>query len=185
MALTYSSMLPLGTPMPEFSLLDVTSNNLVSSATLPSAPGYLLQVICNHCPYVVHIQTALRTFASRAQRHGIQVLALSANDAKAYPEDSPAKMREMAKRAGFSFPYLYDEKQELVKKLQAACTPEFYFFDATRKLVYRGQMDDSRPRNQEPNNAYCLEAAMQAILRGEALTIEQRPSVGCSIKWLA
>jgi peroxiredoxin len=184
MALTYSTMLPLGTQLPEFSLRDVQSNIMVSSKSLPKAPGYLVMVICNHCPYVIHVRTVLTAFAVRAQAQGIQVLAVSANDAAAYPDDGPEQMKEIAENKGFTFPYLFDEKQELVKKLKAVCTPEFYFFDSSRKLIYRGQMDDSRPgQTQQPNNAYCLEAALQAVLTSRPLTIEQKASMGCNIKW--
>lgn len=176
-------MLPLGTPLPSFSLPDVRSDKIISSSSLPKAPAYLLMVICNHCPYVVHIRKTLVSFAQHAQTAGVVVLALSANDAQAYPADGPDKMREFAREYQFNFPYLYDEKQEVVKKLKAVCTPEFYLFDAERKLVYRGQMDDSRPGNQEPNNAYCLHAALNAVLKGEKVPEEQRPSAGCNIKW--
>ena len=185
MALTSSRMLALGTVLPDFSLRDVRTNQLVTNFTLPAAPGYLVMVICNHCPYVVHVRKAITAFAKRAQAHGFEVLAVSANDAVAYPEDGPEAMATLAENEGFTFPYLYDQQQEFVKKLQAVCTPEFYFFDASRKLVYRGQMDDSRPRNHEANDAHNLETVLQAVLKGEKISGEQKPSVGCSIKWLS
>lgn len=183
MALTQSTMLPLGTPLPDFSLEDVASGKRVTSATLPDSRGYLLMIICNHCPYVVHQRPGIVRFARRAQSHGFEVLAISANDASRYPADGPTKMRELAQADGFSFPYLYDKEQTLVKALHAACTPEFYFFDSSRKLVYRGQLDDSRPGNDRPNDAADLEAVMQGLLGGTPVPQEQKASIGCSIKW--
>ncbi len=183
MALAFSTMLPLGTLLPDFTLPDVCSGKTVSAESLAPAPGYLLMVICNHCPYVIRVRKVLVAFANRAVEQGVHVLALSANDAESYPEDAPDKMREFARNEQFAFPYLYDENQELVRKLQAVCTPEFYFFNASRKLTYRGQMDDSRPGNTEPNDASYLELALQAILRGKKVAAEQKPAVGCNIKW--
>jgi hypothetical protein len=139
--------------------------------------------ICNHCPYVVHIRAGLAEFARAYQARGLAVVAINANDVAAYPDDRPEKMAEEKRRAGYVFPYLYDETQAVAKAYRAACTPDFFLFDGARRLVYRGQFDDSRPGNGRPVTGADLRAAVDAVLTGEAVPAEQRPSIGCNIKW--
>ncbi len=182
MAAMASTMLALGTPAPDFRL-DDTAGKAVSLGDFQDAPALLMAVICNHCPFVVHLRDGLAAFARDYQPKGLAVVAVSANDAASYPADGPAKMAEEADRAGYTFAYLHDEDQSLVKSLRAACTPEFYLFDQDRKLAYRGQFDDSRPSNGLPVTGRDLRAAADALLSGAAVAGEQKPSMGCSIKW--
>jgi peroxiredoxin len=178
MSATPSTMAPLGSQAPDFSLPD-TNGNLVSLADFDSAPALLVAFICNHCPFVKHIQVAFSQLARDYQANGVAVVAINSNDAVHYPEDSPERM----KLAGYPFPYLYDETQEVAKAYRAACTPDFFLFDRHRRLVYRGQMDASRPSNGIPNDGADLRAALDAVLVEEMPSPQQVPSVGCNIKW--
>lgn len=182
MAETRSTMLPLGTSAPGFRLPN-PSGKLVSLGEFKDAPALLVAFICNHCPFVKHIQKEFATFAKEYQARGVGVVAISSNDAENYPEDGPEKMAEESKRAGYTFPYLYDESQEVAKAYRAACTPDFYLFDRNQRLVYRGQFDDSRPRNGRPVTGADLRTAVDAVLAGKAVAGDQKPSVGCNIKW--
>src|SRR6266545_949220 len=182
MALTPSTMTPLGTPAPDFRLPD-TEGNLVSLADFASAPALLVAFICNHCPYVKHVREAFARLARDYQGKGVAVVGISSNDAAAYPDDSPAKMKEEKVAAGYTFPYLHDETQAVAKAYRAACTPDFFVFDKNRRLAYRGQMDASRPGSGKPNDGADLRAALDAILAGKAPSPEQVPSIGCNIKW--
>ncbi|MBI3178088.1 MAG: thioredoxin family protein [Deltaproteobacteria bacterium] len=182
MAVTPSTMLPLGTAAPQFKLPD-TGGKLVSTGDLASAPALLVMFICNHCPYVKHIRHALAGFARDYAGRGLAMVAINANDARAYPDDRPEMMAKEAKELGYVFPYLHDETQEVAKAYRAACTPEFYLFDKARKLVYRGQFDDSRPGNDKPITGKDLRAAVDAVLSGKTPPSEQKPGIGCNIKW--
>jgi len=185
MALTPSTMLELGTPAPDFRLPDATSGRTVARDDLADAPALLVAFLCNHCPYVKHIREGLARFARDTEGHGLAMVAVSANDVSTHPDDAPEKMAEEAKAQGYVFPYLYDESQEVAKAYRAACTPDFFLFDRDRRLVYRGQFDDSRPGNDEPVTGKDLRAAVDAVLAGEPVPTEQRPSLGCNIKWKA
>ncbi|MCS6852125.1 MAG: thioredoxin family protein [Gemmataceae bacterium] len=182
MALTPSRMVPLGTPAPDFSLPD-TTGRLVSLSDFKDAPALLVAFICNHCPYVQHIRHAFAQLAREYQQRGVAVVAINSNDAVAYPDDSPAKMVEEVKKVGYTFPYLYDETQEVARAYGATCTPDFFLYDRQRKLVYRGQMDSSRPGNDKRNDGADLRAALDAVLAGREPSPHQVPSVGCNIKW--
>jgi len=182
MAETPSRMLPLGTPAPDFALPD-TDGRSVTRDSLARAPALLVMFICNHCPFVKHIRGGLARFGRDYAGQGLAIVAINANDVSAYPADSPAKMAEEAKAAGYTFPYLYDESQEVAKAYGAACTPDFFLFDRARKLVYRGQFDASRPSNRVPVTGGDLRAAADAVLAGRPVPGEQRPSIGCNIKW--
>jgi peroxiredoxin len=182
MALTPSTMLALGTAAPDFKLPD-TNGKIVSLADFNSAPALVVLFICNHCPYVKHIRAGLAQMARDYQARGAAVVAISSNDVENYPADSPEKMKEEAKSAGYIFPYLYDETQAVAKAYQAACTPDIFLFDKNRKLAYRGQFDDSRPGNGRPVTGKDLRAALDAVLAGRPAPEPQIPSVGCNIKW--
>jgi len=182
MAATKSTMLALGTAAPDFSLPD-TEGNLVSLQSFSEASGLLVAFICNHCPYVIHIRSELKKLGDDLEARGVKMVAISSNDVGKYGADSPAKMKEERAAAGYSFAYLYDESQEVAKAYRAACTPEFYLFDGDQRLVYRGQLDDSRPRNGKPVTGKDLRGAVDALLAGEAISAEQQPGVGCNIKW--
>jgi peroxiredoxin len=182
MAATASTMLPLGTKAPDFTLLDANGDT-VSLENFPGAPGILVMFICNHCPYVKHIQNKLAKFGREYQEKGLGIIAISANDVDAYPDDHPDRMKEEAKRVGYTFPYLYDESQEVAKAYRAACTPDFFLFDADHLLVYRGQFDPSRPGNDIAVTGGDLKAAVDALLQGRTISDEQIPSIGCNIKW--
>lgn len=183
MAQVSSIMLPLGTTAPAFSLPEPATGKTVTLADFSKAPALLVLFICNHCPFVKHIQAELARFAREYQARGLAIMAISANDAAHYPDDSPAKMAEEVKSAGYVFPYLYDESQAVAKAYQAACTPDFFLFDANRTLVYRGQFDSSRPGNTVPVNGADLRAAADAVLDGQPISPDQKPSIGCNIKW--
>ena len=184
MALTESKLLPLSTPLPDFSLTDPATLQQVDKSIVPtSAEGVLVAVICNHCPYVQHLRPQLAELCA-TYRERIFTLAVSANDSERYPDDGPQQMLACKEEFSFTFPYLWDEEQEFVKSLRAACTPEFYLFDANRLLVYRGRFDASRPGNDVPVNGKDLHLAIESLLDGKAPLAEQQPSVGCSIKWL-
>jgi peroxiredoxin len=182
MALTPSTMLPLGTPAPPFRLRDPAGKTF-SRDDFQDAPGILVMFICNHCPYVKHIREELARFGREAQEKGLAVVAVSSNDVESHPDDSPEKMAEEAERFGYTFPYLFDKTQEVAKAYHAACTPDFFLFDRDRKLVYRGQFDGSRPGNDVPVTGEDLRAAVDAVLAGRPVPEEQTPSMGCNIKW--
>jgi peroxiredoxin len=177
-------MLALGTPAPDFTLPD-TSGEPVSLSNFATAPALVVAFICNHCPYLKHIRAGLAQFGKDMQAKGVAVVAISSNDVANYPEDSPAKMAQEARSAGYTFPYLYDDDQAVAKAYRAACTPDFYLFDKGRKLVYRGQFDDSRPGNSAPVTGKDLRAAVDALLAGKPASEAQKPSMGCNIKWKA
>jgi len=182
MARTASTMLPLETVAPDFRLPD-TEGNLVSLEDYKEAPALLVIYMCNHCPFVKHILDDLVGLIPEYQAKGLAVLAINSNDVESYPEDRPEMMAELAREKEFTFPYLYDESQEAAKAYCAACTPDFFLFDADRKLVYRGQMDDSRPGSGIAVTGSDLRAALDAVLKGKDIPAEQKPSIGCNIKW--
>lgn len=182
MVVTASKMLALGTKAPHFSLPDI-KGNIVSLGDFAEAPALLVVFMCNHCPYVKHILSDLVRLVKEYQTKGIAVVGINSNDCANFPEDSPKMMAKIAKKAGFTFPYLFDETQEVAKAYCAACTPDFFLFDKERKLVYRGQMDDSRPGSNIPVTGLELIKAMNAVLAGRQVGAEQKPSMGCNIKW--
>jgi peroxiredoxin len=182
MAETASTMLALGTAAPAFRLPD-TNGKTVSLEDFADSKALLVVFMCNHCPYVKHVRQRFVELAREFQSRGAAVVAISANDAGAYPDDGPERMAAEAKSLGFSFPYLYDESQAVAKAYRAACTPDFFLFDARRRLVYRGQMDDSRPGNGKPVTGNDLKRAVDAVLTGRGVSATQRPSLGCNIKW--
>lgn len=183
MALTASTMLPLGTTAPDFSLSDVRDGKTVTLADLSGRQGLLVMFLCRHCPYVKHLVRAVADFAKEYQEKGLAIVGISSNDAGNYPDDRPESLAEQARQVGFTFPYLYDEDQSVAKAYRAACTPDFFLFDRDLKLVYRGQFDDSRPGNNLPITGADLRAACDAILAGTPVPQQQRPSMGCNIKW--
>jgi peroxiredoxin len=176
-------MLDLGTEAPAFTLLDTVSGTAMSLDDLKSQIATVIMFICNHCPYVIHVREELVRLANDYRPRGISFIAISANDAARYPEDSPEKMKEAAVMYGYPFPYLFDETQEVARAYEAACTPDFYIFDGAMKLVYRGQLDDSRPRNDVPVTGADIRAALDALLAGTPVPTGQKPSIGCNIKW--
>jgi peroxiredoxin len=182
MSLTPSTMLELGTPAPDFSLPD-TEGRTRSLSEFTDSRGLLVVFMCNHCPYVKHIQHELATLADEYMDKGIAVVGISSNSAESHPQDGPEAMRDEAARVGYHFPYLYDASQEVAKAYRAACTPDIFLFDESRKLVYRGQFDDSRPRNNLPITGADLRAALDALLEGKPPLAEQKASIGCNIKW--
>jgi peroxiredoxin len=179
-----STMLPLGTGAPDFSLPDVTSGGTISLGDL-TASALVVMFICNHCPYVKHVQSGLAAFGADYADADVDIVAISSNDAGDYPDDAPERLAEIARQLGYSFPVLFDESQEVAKAFTAACTPDFFVFDASRSLVYRGQFDASRPNSGIPVTGADLRAAIDAVLAGESPGEDQRPSMGCSIKWRA
>ena len=182
MVKTASTMLPLGVKAPDFSLPDVGGKR-VSLADFSDAPALLVIFMCNHCPYVKHVAAGLAALAKDYQQRGVAVVGINSNYVDSFPEDSPAKMAEEVKLRGYTFPYLYDETQAVAKAYRAACTPDFYVFDQKRKLVYRGQMDSSRPGGELPVTGKDLRAALDAVLAKRPVSISQTPSIGCNIKW--
>jgi peroxiredoxin len=182
MALTPSTMLPLATPAPEFRLPD-TRGKIVTLADFQSATALVVMFICNHCPYVKHIRAGLAELAREYQKRGAAFVAINSNDVKNYPADSPENMAVEVKLAGYTFPYLYDETQSVARAYDAACTPDLFLFDKSRKLVYRGQFDSSRPGNGVPVTGNDLRAALDAVLLGKPVSSHQTPSIGCNIKW--
>jgi len=178
-------MLPLGTPAPDFRLPDTVSGRTFGLDELRGESGTAILFICNHCPFVRHVNSEIVRLARTYQPLGIAFVGISSNDVGNYPEDSPEKMRETAAREGYPFPYLYDESQQTARDYDAACTPDFYLFDRGGKLVYRGQLDDSRPGNGIPLTGADLEAAMKNLLEGKPIPEIQKPSLGCNIKWKA
>ncbi len=183
MALTPSNMLPLGTTAPDFSLVDTKTNQLMSLGDSKGEHGTLIMFICNHCPFVKHVNTELAQLAKDYVDKGINCIAISSNDVENYPADSPDLMKLNAEEHGFIFPYLYDESQDVAKAYDAACTPDFYIVDSSLKLVYRGQLDDSRPGNGIPLTGRDIRAALDALLQNQTISEDQKPSIGCNIKW--
>jgi len=183
MALTSSTMLPLGTKAPAFSLTDVVSGKTISLDAFTGRPALLVMFICTHCPYVRHVQNELAKLGRDYRDKNAGILAVSANDPVSHPDDAPDKLKAMAERLGFDFPYCFDETQEVAKAYTAACTPDLFLFDKDRKLVYRGQLDDSRPGNDKPNDGRDLRAALGAVLANRPVSSVQKPSLGCNIKW--
>lgn len=184
MALTESTMLlELGTKAPEFRLPDVVSGKTISLDSFAGKKALLVMFICRHCPYVQHIKDELARLGRDYGSKSVGIVAISSNDANQYPEDRPEQLKAMAQELGFNFPFCYDETQEVAKAYRAACTPDFYLFDEDRKLVYRGQLDDSRPGNGIPVTGKDLRAAIEAVLEGRLVSPLQKPSIGCNIKW--
>jgi len=182
MVKTASMMLSLGTAAPDFSLPD-TNGKLVSLSDFADAPALLVIFLCNHCPFVKHVAAGLAKLARKYQERGVAVVGINANDVESFPDDAPPKMAAEVKNRGYRFLYLYDATQEVAKAYRAACTPDFFLFDRWRKLVYRGQMDSSRPGNDIPVTGEDLRAALDAVLAGKPVSKQQRPSIGCNIKW--
>ena len=182
MASVTSTMLPLGTKAPAFDLPD-TRGNTVSISDFRDAPALLVVFMSNHCPYVKHIRASFVELVKEYQARGVAVVGINSNDVEAYPDDSPALMAGDAQTYGYTFPYLYDESQEVARAYRAACTPDFFLFDRSGRLVYRGQMDSSRPGNDKALTGEDLRAALDAVLAGEQVNPQQRPSMGCNIKW--
>lgn len=179
-----STMLELGTSLPKFSLPDTASGNTVDATSLLGAVS-VVAILCNHCPHVKHVQQGLATFARDVRELGVRMVAISANDVGTHPEDGPEPMAAEAQRAGYVFPYLYDASQEVAKAFRAACTPEIYVFDTSGRLAYRGRFDESTPKNGVPVTGKDARAAVIALLSGKTPSADQRPSIGCSIKWRA
>lgn len=182
MVATQSTMLPLGTEAPDFELAD-PSGTVYARDDFADAPVLVVAFVCNHCPYVKHIRERWAEVAAQLQARGVAVVAINSNDPDAYPDDSPAAMTEEARRFGYTFPYLVDETQGVAKAYRAACTPDFYVFDRDRRLAYRGQFDDSRPRDENPVTGADLVAAADAVLAGRDVPQPHHPSMGCNIKW--
>ena len=184
MVRTNSTMLPLGTPAPNFSLLNVDGQQ-VSLADFQGAPALLVVFLCNHCPYVIHIADHLAVLAREYQQRGVAVVGINSNDVSAHPADSPEQMVAEAETRGYTFPYLFDDDQSVAQAYRAACTPDFFLFDGQQRLVYRGQLDDSRPKQDPPQpiTGRDLRAALESVLAGQEVPDVQQPSLGCNIKW--
>lgn len=183
MAATPSTMLALGTPAPDFALTDTRTGTTVRRDEARGDKGLLVMFLCNHCPFVKHIRPELARLGRDYQASGLGIVAISANDAEKYPQDGPDQMAAEAEEAGYAFPYLYDETQQVARAYRAACTPDFFLFDSGLRLVYRGQLDDSRPKNDIPVTGKDLRAAIDAVLAGRPAPEQQWPSIGCNIKW--
>lgn len=183
MALTESNMLSLGTKAPDFTLPDTVSGKVVSLSDIRSVKATVVMFLCNHCPYVIHVNPEIVRLAKDYQEKGVRFVAISSNDAAKYPQDGPEEMEKHARKVGYPFPYLYDESQEVARAYDAACTPDFYVFDENLALVYRGRLDASRPNSGVPLTGEDLRAALDAVLAGEAVPEKQYPSAGCNIKW--
>ena len=183
MSATPSTMMPLGTIAPSFELHDTVSGKLISLSELKGEKATLVMFICNHCPFVIHINEELVRIATAYQSQGVSFIAISSNDVINYPQDGPELMKIHAVKMGYPFPYLYDESQEVAKAYDAACTPDLFLFDEKLKCVYRGQVDDSRPTNDTPVTGKDLRAALEAVLSGRKISENQIPSIGCNIKW--
>lgn len=183
MALTPSTMLALGTLAPNFNLLDVVSGNMVSLDDFKGKKAFLVMFICRHCPYVQYVEEEIAKIGQDYKEKDIGIVAISANDSNLYSEDSPQSLKEMAQELNFSFPYLYDYSQTIAKAYTAACTPDFFLFDKERRLAYRGQLDDSRPGNNLPPTGKNLREAVDAVLEDTPVDFNQKPSIGCNIKW--
>jgi len=180
---TKSTMLPLGTRAPDFALPDVVSGKTISPGQYRDRKALLVMFICRHCPFVVHVQQELAKLGNDSAGRDLAIVAISANDAEKYPDDRPESLKQWAQDLGFTFPLCYDESQETAKAYTAACTPDFFLFDADRDLVYRGQLDDSRPGNSAPVTGTDLRSAIEAVMDGRECPAEQKPSIGCNIKW--
>ncbi|MGD1702979.1 thioredoxin family protein [Dapis sp. BLCC M229] len=183
MALTESTMLTLATLAPNFQLPDVVSGEIISLSTFEGKKALLVMFICRHCPFVKHVQLELAQIGKDYISKDVGIVAISSNNIEAHPDDSPDKLKEMALELGFNFPYCFDATQEVAKSYTAACTPDFFLFDADFKLAYRGQLDDSRPSNEKPVTGSDLRAALDTVLAGKNIGEEQKPSIGCNIKW--
>jgi peroxiredoxin len=183
MALTPSNMLPLGTPAPDFALAEPLTGKTRCLADVRGAQATVVMFLCNHCPFVKHVNAELVRLAQDYQPRGVGVVAICSNDAARYPDDAPPRMAEAARQLGYPFPYLHDATQQVAQAYQAACTPDFYVFDAQGRCAYRGQLDDSRPSNGKPVTGADLRAALDALLAGRPVSDRQVPSVGCNIKW--
>ncbi len=183
MSNTPSNMLPLRTTAPNFNLTDTVSGKLISLNDIKGETATVIMFICNHCPFVIHVNEQLIVLANDYKNNGVGFAAISANDVENYPQDSPELMKKLAKELSYPFPYLYDETQEVAKAYDAACTPDFYIFDSDLKLVYRGQLDSSRPGNDNPVDGKDIRNALDAILAGNEVDQNQIPSMGCNIKW--
>jgi peroxiredoxin len=183
MARTASTMKELGTRAPDFHLPDAVSGQIISPAVFASKKALLVMFICRHCPYVEHVKEELARIGVDYGEKDVGIVAISANDAIQYPDDAPERLKEMAVEVGFTFPLCYDESQATAKAYAAACTPDFFLFDANRTLVYRGQLDDSRPGNDEPIDGHDLRAALDALMADKAVSPQQKPSLGCNVKW--
>jgi peroxiredoxin len=178
-----SVMLSLGTPAPPFALRDVVSGQICSLDSFTGKTALLVMFLCRHCPYVMHVEQGIATIGQDYRDTGLGIVGISSNDPVQYPDDAPPRLKEMAERLGFTFPFCFDETQEVAKAYKAACTPDFYLFDQERRLVYRGQLDDSRPGSNKPVTGRDLRAAIDAVLSGRPVNSNQKASVGCSIKW--
>jgi peroxiredoxin len=176
-------MLPLGTRAPEFALPDTDDGKIIALRDFDGAAAKLVMFLCNHCPFVKHVRPELARIGRDYQARGVAVIAISSNDVAQYPDDSPEAMAAEKRDAGYTFPYLYDEAQDVARAYEAACTPDFFLFDRDNTLVYRGQLDDSRPTNGVPVTGADLRAALDAVLSGKPVSPEQKPSIGCNIKW--
>jgi peroxiredoxin len=183
MVATPSNMLELGTPAADFHLPDTVSGKSISLNTFKGKKALLVMFLSRHCPFVQHVKDELARIGRDYGKRGVGIVAVSANDIANYPDDAPEHLKEMAGQTGFSFPFCYDESQDTARAYRAACTPDFFVFDQERKLVYRGQLDDSRPGNQNPVTGRDLRAALDAVLAGQPVPREQKPSIGCNIKW--
>ena len=183
MVRTFSTMLELGVRAPDFALPDVVSGQVITLETFIDKKALLVMFICRHCPYVQHVRHELARIGTDYRDKDVGIVAISSNDAESFPDDAPASLKEMARELGFTFPFCYDETQETAKSYAAACTPDFYLFDRSRRLVYRGQLDDSRPGNDIPVTGRDFRAALDAVLADQPVDQNQRPSMGCNIKW--
>lgn len=183
MARTESTMLPLGTAAPDFQLRDVVSGRMLTLADFRDKNALLVMFICRHCPFVKHVQSELARIGEDYAQKSLGIMAISSNDAEEFPDDAPDSLREMASELGFTFPYCYDERQDVARAYDAACTPDFFLFDKNRRLVYRGQLDDSRPGNSVPVTGKDLRSAIDAVRQGRPVSEQQKPSIGCNIKW--
>jgi peroxiredoxin len=183
MVRTPSSMAELGSAAPDFRLPDVVTGKMVSRGDVAGPKGMLAMFICRHCPFVKHVQDELAKLGRDYAKSGVGIVAISANDESGFPEDSPDNLAKMSRELGFTFPYLYDETQDVARAYDAQCTPDFFLYDGQDRLVYRGQLDDSRPGNGQPVTGKDLRAALDALIGGRPLPKDQRPSIGCNIKW--
>ena len=183
MARTASNMLPLGTKAPNFELIDTITNTLINLESIKGEEGTVIMFICNHCPFVIHVNSELVSIANKFNTKGISFIAISSNDAINYPQDSPEMMKVHAQNEGYLFPYLFDESQDVAKAYDAACTPDFYVFNNELELVYRGRLDDSRPGNGLPVDGRDLRHALNCLLQNKPIEKIQKPSIGCNIKW--
>lgn len=183
MSKTASAMVSLGTPAPHFKLIDVTTGQHVALNDDQSSTATVIMFLCNHCPFVKHVNTALAQLANDYQSQGIRFIAINANDVEHYPDDSPENMKKIAEEHHYPFPYLFDETQAVAKAYNAACTPDFFIYNQKSKLVYRGQLDDSRPGNTIPVSGNDIRKALDCLIQDIALNPDQKPSIGCNIKW--